>query len=434
MKGEAMQNIEKKESTSIPCRRRTWIGFGAIAVLAVSVALWYRAQHNGKPKPHSNAPMSSMSNMGQTPAPANTASTDSTPSGNTEVQVDLGPDDLKKAQLHTVHVEMRETDSTLRVPGIVNPNEYREVHVTPLVGGVIKQVPVVLGDHVRRGQTLAVIFSSELATAESEYLVVLAELEAEHKKLERTQKLLKLGAASQQEEEEVAASHAGHEAHVREAQEKLKLLGASDRQIAGLKQAEQIDPYLTVPAPINGIVLTRLANLGLVTNPAQELFTVADLSNVWVMASINEKDFATVRVGATARVTAPAYPGRIWKGRVVYIQPQVDPNTRTAQARIEVPNPGESLRFDMYMDVAFTSESGKGLAIPESAVQAIGEKQYVFLPVKDSEGSFVVRQVQLGPASNGYYPVLSGLKLNDEVVKEGSFILKAEAVRQHPEL
>jgi RND family efflux transporter MFP subunit len=261
-----------------------------------------------------------------------------------------------------------------------------------------------------------------------------AELEADHKKLERTQNLLKLGAASQQEEEEVAASHAAHEAHVQAALEKLRLLGASDRQIAALKQAEQIDANFSVPAPINGIVLTRTANLGLVTNMSQELFTVADLSTVWVIASINEKDFSTVHVGTTATVTTQAYPCRVWKGRVVYIQPQVDPNTRTAQARIEVENPGESLRLDMYMDVAFTSDGAKGLTVPESAVQAIGDKQYVFLPIKDSDGSFAVRQVRLGPASNGYYPVLQGLKLNDEVVNEGSFILKAEAVRQHPEL
>jgi multidrug efflux pump subunit AcrA (membrane-fusion protein) len=99
-----------------------------------------------------------------------------------------------------------------------------------------------------------------------------------------------------------------------------------------------------------------------------------------------------------------------------------------------VANPGESLRLDMYMDVSFTAKSGNGLTVPEAAVQAIGEKQYVFLPVKDSDGSFAVRQVRLGPASNGYYPVLDGLKSNDEVVKDGSFLLKSEAIRQHPEL
>jgi membrane fusion protein, heavy metal efflux system len=427
MKGEAMQTLDKV-AISTPRRRMMWIGLGVAIIVAVSAGVWFSAQSGRRPKRPQHVPMASMADM---PSSANDDSTDS---ATTDLQVDLGPDDLKKAQLQTVHVDMRETASTLRVPGIVNPDEYREVHVTPLVGGVIRQVPVVLGDRVRRGQTMAVIFSSDLADAETAYLVMLAELDAEHKKLERTQILLKLGSASQQEEEEVEANHAAHEAHVRAALEKLRLLGASDRQIAALKQAEQIDANFSVPAPINGIVLSRTANQGLVTNMSQELFTVADLSTVWVMASINEKDFSTVHVGTIAAVTTPAYPGRAWKGRVVYIQPQVDPTTRTAQARIEVANPDENLRLDMYMDVAFTSSGGKALAVPESAVQAIGEKQYVFLPVKDSDGSFAVRQVKLGPVANGFYAVLEGLKINDGVVTDGSFILKAEAIRQHPEL
>jgi cobalt-zinc-cadmium efflux system membrane fusion protein len=430
MKGEAMQITDEKLASSTPRRRVRWISFGAVAVLAAAVALWFGAQHNNRPKPRQPAPMSSMADM---TSPSSEDSTGSTVA-NADLQVELGPDDLKKAQVQTVHVDMRETSSTLRVPGIVNPDEYREVHVTPLVGGVIRQVPVVLGDHVRRGQLMAVIFSSELADAETGYLAMSAALDADHEKLERTQNLVMLGAASQQEEEDVVADHAAHEAHVRAALEKLQLLGASDRQIAALRQAAQIDANFSVPAPISGIVLTRTANLGLVTNMSQELFTVADLSTVWVMASINEKDFSTIHVGTAAAVTAPAYPGRVWKGRVVYIQPQEDLNTRTAQARIEVANQDESLRLNMYMDVAFMSAGGKGLAVTESAVQAIGDKHYVFLPVNDSEGSFAVRQVKLGPASNGFYQVLDGLKVNNEVVTDGSFILKAEAIRQHPEL
>jgi len=429
MKGQAMQNIE---NTSAPIfgRRLIWIGFGSILALGVGAGIWFSMQQTTKPKTKQHAPMS-------TTAEALSSTRDDSANSDTaasEFQVDLGPDDLKKAQVQTVRVDAMETTRTLRVPGIVNPDEYRVVHVTPLVGGIIRQVPVLLGDHVRRGQTLAVVFSSEFANAESEYLVKLAELEADHKKLQRTQNLVKLGAASQQEEEDVTAEHAAHEAHVRSGLERLRLLGASDRQITELKQAEQIDASLSVPSPTNGIVLTRAANLGLVTNPSQEIFTVVDLSTVWVMASINEKDFSAIHVGTTASVTAPAYPGRIWKGRVVYIQPQVDTGSRTAQARIEVANRDEALRIEMYMDVAFNPEGAKGLAVPESAVQAIGDKQYVFLPVSDSQGSFTVRQVKLGPASNGFFPVLGGLKLNDEVVNEGSFILKAEAIRQHPSL
>src|SRR5260370_24429494 len=226
-------------------------------------------------------------------SPASASSADAS-GDSAELQIDLATDDLKKAQIRTVRVTKGVTSAELRVPGIVKPNEYREVHVTPLVGGIVKQVPVVLGDHVRRGQPLAVIFSSELAEAETQYVSYLAELEAEHKKLQRTQNLVRIGAASQQEEEEVAATHAAHESHVRASLEKLKLLGATDRQIAILKQAEQIDPNLVVPAPINGVVLTRAANLGLVVNTSQDLFTSADLSTVWIMASVNEKDFASV--------------------------------------------------------------------------------------------------------------------------------------------
>lgn len=427
MKTETVQSTEKQRA-STP-RRLVWIGLGSIAIVAVGAGIWFSTQQDSKRKQKQPVPVSSRTEMLAT-------SDDSTDSAATssDLQVDLGPDDLKKAQVQTTHVDMHEISNTLRAPGIVKPDEYKLVHVSPLVGGVIRQVPVVLGDHVKRGQTLAVVFSSELATAESEYLAMLAALEADHKKLQRTQNLVKLGAASQQEEDDVAADHAAHEAHVRSALERLRLLGASDHQIAELKHAEQINANLVVPAPINGVVLTRTANLGLVTNMSQELFTVADLSKVWVMASINEKDFSTIHVGTSATVTAPAYLGRAWKGRVVYIQPQIDPSSRTAQARIEVANHGEALRLDMYMDVAFDSAGAKNSAVPESAVQAIGDKQYVFLPVKGSEGSFAVRQVKVGPASNGFFPVLDGLKLNDEVVTEGSFILKAEAVRQHPEL
>jgi len=140
----------------------------------------------------------------------------------------------------------------------------------------------------------------------------------------------------------VTATHVVHEAHVRAALERLKLLGAEERQIAALKGAAQIDSNVTVPAPIDGVVLAPNGKPRISRDKAQELFTVADLSTVWVMASLNEKDFAPVQVGSAARITAPAYGGRVWNGRVAYIDPQVDPNTRTAQARIEVANPRES--------------------------------------------------------------------------------------------
>jgi membrane fusion protein, heavy metal efflux system len=410
-------------------RWAVWVGSGAMLSILALAGLWFM-RHGGGPKPVPRATESSTS-ASKPPAalPSNTAT-----AAQTDPEINLTTDDLKKAQIHTARVTTRATDSTLRAPGIVKANEYHEVHVTPIADGIVRQVPVVLGEHVRRGQPLAVIFSNELAEAEMQYLAFLAELDAEHKKLLRTESLVRLGAASKQEEEEVAAGHAAHEAHVRAALERLKLLGAGDSQIAALKQAEQIDSNVTVPAPIDGVVLARMANLGLVVNKAQELFTVADLSTVWVMASLNEQDFGSVNVGSTARITATAYAGRVWNGRVAYIDPQVDPNSRTSPARIEVANPRESLRLQMYVDVEFALRGTVGTAVPEAAVQSIGDRQFVFLPIKDNEGSFAMRAVRLGPSANGYYTVLDGLKPNDEVITDGSFILKAEGVRQHPEL
>jgi len=404
---------------------------GSAALVALLVlGAWFAAHRSRTSKADAQAPMATMSGM----AGPSTATSLARSGPATEPQIDLAPDDLKKAQIRVAQVIISPVAASLRTPGTVKVNEYTEVHVTPLVGGLVKQVPVVLGDHVRRGQPLAVIFSGDLAEAETAYLSNLADYEADHKKLDRTQALLKLGAASQQEEEEVAAAHAGHKAHVQASREKLELLGASGHQIATLQQTNLVNANLVVPAPISGVVLTRTANLGLVATPGQELFTIADLSNVWVLASVNEKDFASVRVGSPATITASSYPGRAWKGRVAYLQPQVDPATRTTQARIEVANLDERLRIDMYVDVDFSTDICQGLVIPQSAVQAIGEKEFVFLPVKDSEGSFTMRQVKVGPAGNGNSSVLSGLKTDDQVVTEGSFILKAEAVRQHPEL
>jgi multidrug efflux pump subunit AcrA (membrane-fusion protein) len=236
MKDGFMKNIEMNEPASNPRRHLKWAAFGVIGVLAVLAAIWFGTRHKGGMKVTTPDTMSSMAGMS---APVNAASNASTGSG-AELQVDLAPDDLKKAQIQTVAVGQAATSNTIRVPGIVQPNEYRVVRVTPLVGGVVRQVPVVLGDHVRRGQPLATIFSSELAEAETQYLAMLAELEADHKKLERTQTLVKLGSASQQEEEEVTASHAAHEAHVRSALEKLKLLGHFDRR----NKSTRTSPFL----------------------------------------------------------------------------------------------------------------------------------------------------------------------------------------------
>src|SRR5262249_50957148 len=196
-----MHTKDTNESISLKTdHKRRWlvlVGSGVMLAIVAIAGLWFM-QHGGGTKPVSDAPASSpTASKSQAVAPSDEVT------ATTDPEINLTADDLKKAQIRTARVMKRATQTSLRVPRIGRRDEYREVHVTPSADGIVRQVPVVLGDHVRTGQPLAVIFSSELAEAETQYLAYVAELDAEHKKLQRTQSLVRLGAASRQEEEGV---------------------------------------------------------------------------------------------------------------------------------------------------------------------------------------------------------------------------------------
>ncbi len=350
-----------------------------------------------------------------------------------ELEVTLTSDALGRASVKTAHVVSRSLAIPVRVPGAVQSNGYHEVHVTPLVGGVVTKTLAELGQWVKRGQTLAKIFSSELSEAQTQFLTMNAELDAEHKKLKRTEELVAIGAASRQELEEVQASHAVHQSHVQAAEQRLLLLGWNDSQIGSLAHTQHITSEIAVSAPIDGLIVSRMANQGQVVAVGQELFTVTDLSTVWIVGDLFEKDFSMVRVGSKATITSAAYPGQVFQGHVSYFDPRVDPQTRTAKVRVEMPNPGMLLKIGMYVDVSLlTAEGEKAPVVPHSAVQSIGSKQVVYLPAGDDEGKFLQRTVTLGEEVDQYYRVLQGLKHGEQVVAEGSFLLRAESLRQHP--
>jgi RND family efflux transporter MFP subunit len=150
------------------------------------------------------------------------------------------------------------------------------------------------------------------------------------------------------------------------------------------------------------------------------------------VGDLYEQDFKTVTVGSEATITTPAYPGLMLRGRVSYIDPRVDAQARTAKARIEVPNSDGRLRLGMYVTVSFTATGGSALVVPRSAVQAIGDRQVVFIPVGGEDGKFIQRQVRLGSPIGNSYTVLSGLKPGETVVTDGSFFLRAEILRNAP--
>ena len=356
--------------------------------------------------------------------------TDSAGKDEEAVEIVLTPDAIARAGINIAEVKSGAAAAVLAVPATVTSNAYRDTKVNALVGGIVRDVSVELGAAVRRGEPLAVIVSSDLADAQMKYVSMRAMLEADHQKLERTQKLVALGSASRQELEEVTALHTGHETEVAAARQRLLLLGLSSDRLDRLQNAAQVVSEVTVPSPADGLVITRSVNPGQVVNSGQELFVVTDLGTVWVIGDLYERDFPRVRVGSQATVTVPSAPDGKTQGRVAYIDPRVDPATRTAKVRVEVSNRSGDLRLGMFVTVAFQTNATEHVTVvPPAAVQTIGDRSVVYVPADSDEGKFVERLVKLGARSGEFVQVLEGLKPGDKVVTEGSFFLRAEAAK-----
>jgi RND family efflux transporter MFP subunit len=171
-----------------------------------------------------------------------------------------------------------------------------------------------------------------------------------------------------------------------------------------------------------------------VIEASKELMRVTDLSSVWVVGQVYEKDLAKIHVGSGANITSETYPNRIFRGNVSYVEPKIDQATRTAQVRIELANPGQMFKIGMYVNVGFAMVGAADRTmpvVPKDAVQTIGNQQYIFVAT-DNPNEFVLRSVRLGPESNGFYPVMEGVSAGDRVVTQGSFLLRADWIKTHP--
>jgi RND family efflux transporter MFP subunit len=348
-----------------------------------------------------------------------------------DVVVAVSVEAVKRAGIETVPVTSGAGGAfTVRIPGTVEANAYKQVVVTPLVSGRVTRVLAELGDQVKRGQTLLQVFSPELADAQTKYLSAKAELEAHEQELARTSKLLVLGAASQQEAERLHAEHATKLAGVQSLRSRLVLLGMPIASIDALSPGGNVESTTDVPAPIDGVVTERAANPGLNVDTATKAFTIVDLSSVWVVGALYERDWSRVRVGSAASVTTSASPGLARQGRVSYIDPQVSAETRTARVRVEVPNPRQELRLGMYADIEVAAISNRqALMIPRAAVQNVGDRQVVYIANSAEPGQFIEREVHVGGVSGEQVEVVSGLQPGDRVVSKGSFFVRAERER-----
>lgn len=400
-----------------------------VAIVGLALLFWWRErQQGGAGRP--------------VPAPRTTTLTQSNDNGSglatapAGATITLAPGQTSRAgiRVEAVGEQLASEANIALATGVVQPNAYRETPVVSLVGGIVRKVNFELGQNVGRGQSVAVVFSDELAAAQSRYLAARAELDEHHKHHERTAKLVEIGAASREEFEQATSKLKAAESDVASLRQRLLLLGLSAQKVDALRSSSQISSEVALPSPISGTVTSRAVNQGEVIEANKELLRITDLSSVWVVGQVYEKDLARIRTGSGASITSDAYPGRIFRGRISYVDPRLDPATRTAQVRIELANPGQLLKIGMYVRLAFATIGGAEstvAVVPASAVQNINNQQVVFVATSDPN-VFALRPVRLGLERNGYYPVLEGVTTGERIVTEGSFLLRAEWLKLHP--
>ncbi|HEX8521370.1 MAG TPA: efflux RND transporter periplasmic adaptor subunit [Tepidisphaeraceae bacterium] len=336
--------------------------------------------------------------------------------------------------------------STISVAARVSFDMEAMAHVGSAVQGRATEIKVRAGDAVKKGDELVVVESPALGEAQSDFLqkrtavaVSSAAVEPAKDAAERAKKLydqnqgIALGEVQKRQSELRAAQGAIQtaEAAATAAENRLHLLGMDQKSVDALVKTKQINPQHVIRAPIAGRVIAREVTLGELVAPEKEaLLVLADLSKVWVIADVPEGRLKDVSTQTAAQVQIPAVGEQAIAGKVSFVAPALDPNTRTAQVRIEVANSEGKLKPGMFATAVLSSGQGGNadavLAVPDEAVQTVEGGPGVFVPVEGEANTFALRPVKARAAVGGFIPIIEGLKEGEQVVVSGSFILKAE--------
>jgi len=353
----------------------------------------------------------------------------------------------KNAGIVVEPVRIDRIQQSLRTTGTVAPNQTRVAHVRPIAGGRVQKVYARLGDRVRAGQPLVAFDNIELGNALGEYLSALAALkqattqaDVSKRATERAKNLVDLGAVARAELERrdaeyrnALASIESQQAGVAKVELTLRRFGLGDAEIAKLRGQNSAGydggaASAVVPAPFSGVITKYSVAEGEVISPGTELMEISDLSTVWVLGNVYEKDLGLVRQGARAFVTTAPYPGKRFAGVVTYVSDFLNPETRTAAVRCEIANAGGLLKLDMFAEVEIlTTSRRETVAVPAAAIQRIQGKSIVF--TKTGADRFETREVQLGSNREGFIEIASGLKVGDSVVTYGAFALKSQLLK-----
>jgi membrane fusion protein, copper/silver efflux system len=318
-------------------------------------------------------------------------STEKTPPGLSSVSI--SSEARQRMGLATSLVEKRALSRDVRTSAKIVADETRQYRVTVKVDGwVDKLFAATTGQFVKQGDPLLTVYSPDLLTLQNEYLT---------------------------------AFRSGSSNLVASARRRLSLWDISDEQIERLEKTGVADKMITLAAPSSGWIIERMVLPGQKIAVGEPLLVIADLSTVWADADIYQSDLPHVKVGQPVELTLSYWPDKKFTGKVTFVSPTLDPESRTLKARLEVPNPELLLKPEMFATATLSYELGEGLAIPETAVMRSGEKTYAFRDAGD--GRLVPTPIVVGERGDGYYQLISGLSESDKVVTSANFLVDSES-------
>jgi RND family efflux transporter MFP subunit len=384
-----------------------WLALiGNIILIAVLAGLWWHY------RPH-KSPASAELPQTNPAEQVSAASISVTPSVSTEaalVPVQISSQRLQSIGVKTGTVERKLIEDEIHTTGNVAVDETRLAYVQVRYSGYVQKVFVdATYQYVRKGQPLLTIYSPDLVATEREYLVAKENLQQ----------------VSQSTIPGVASSAS---TLLDAAIERLKQWGVSQQEIARLESTGQVQQEIEVDSPASGYITERDALPSVAVQPGMRLYAIADLSTVWVQAQVFQDDLARVKIGAPATLTLNTYVDRTFSGRVDFIYPQVDMETRTAKARVIFSNPELQLKPGMFVNVILKVPMGRQLVIPSSGVLQSGTRQIVF--VNRGDGYLEPREVQLGPRIGDDFIVLKGLKQGEQIITSANFLIDSESQLQ----
>jgi cobalt-zinc-cadmium efflux system membrane fusion protein len=330
-------------------------------------------------------------------------------------------------QFKVSKLELQQITPWLDISGRIEANDRLVTRIGAAVTGRVTEVLAEVGDRVQPGQALARVASSELTTAQMGYLKAHSAASQAERAVDRARQLILadvIGSAElQRRESELAVARA----ELRAAGDQLRLMGLPSGAIERLRDQGTLHPVAAVSATLAGVVIERKVSHGQVAQPGDPLFTVADLSTVWVVGALPEQTARSVQAGQTVNIEVPALGNRSLSGKIVFVGDTVSPETRSVTIRTQVDNPQRDLKPQMLATMRVRGSTQQVLALPAQAVVRENDRDHVF--VRTAELSYRLTPVELGPAQDELRPVLKGLPQGSEVVTQGAFHMNNERKR-----